>query len=69
MRAKRKALHYKGASKTRTAKLITLPTPPQELSEGVKQEDFARLENEGGLNSKISSRVDKAVSEITHHVF
>ena len=70
MRAKRKALHYKEATKTRPAKLILLATTPQVLREEVEQEDFARLENEGGIvNSKISGRVDKAVSEIIHQVF
>ena len=70
MRAKRKALHRKEASKTRPAKLIALVTPPQEESDRVKQEDFSRLENEGGVViSKISSRVDQAVSEISHPVF
>jgi hypothetical protein len=70
MRAKRRVLHYKKASKSKPAKLILLTTTrSQELSEGVEQEDFARLENEGGVVSKLSGRVDQAVSEITHRFF
>lgn len=63
MRAKRKALHYKGA---KSAKPIALPTPPQELSEGFKPKDFARLENEGGVNGKISGKVEQPGPEISH---
>lgn len=66
MRAKRKALHYKEASKAKPAKLITLAAPPQELSDGAELADFARLENEGGVNSKVSSRVEQSVAEISH---
>ena len=69
MRAKRKALHYKEASKSKSAKLVGLATtPPRELSEGVKQEDFARLENEGGINSKISDEVEQSVAEISRPI-
>jgi len=65
MRAKRKALHHKEASKAKAAKLIPLATPPQALSDGIKQEDFARLENEGGVNSQILDGVGQAESEIS----
>lgn len=65
MRAKRKALAIKQASKSRPAKVTSLPTAPQELNEGVTQEDFSRLENEGGANSQISDVVEQAESEIS----
>jgi hypothetical protein len=65
MRAKRKALAIKQASKSRPAKTTPLPTAPPELNDGIKQEDFSRLENEGGVNSKISDVVEQAESEIS----
>lgn len=66
MRAKRKALAKKQAGKPRPAKLTLLPITPQKLNDDVNQEDFSRLENEGGVNSQISDVVEQPESEISH---
>jgi len=57
VRAKRKALALKQATKPRPIKVASLPTAPGELKEGVQQEDLSRLENEGGASGKIEGVV------------
>jgi hypothetical protein len=54
MRSKRKAFALKRASKPRSIKSTPATTAPEKLNDGVNQEDFARLENEGGSNAEIA---------------